>query len=118
MIKKLFVTAILLGFLYTARASHLVGGELSYRCLGGNNYEVTLKIYRDCINGQAPFDNEAAVFIYDASGAHIQTLLLPFPGSTQVPSTINNPCFTPPANVCVEEAVDQQTVNLSVSSGG
>ncbi len=29
-------------------ASHIMAGDLTYRCLGGNQYEVTLKAYRDC----------------------------------------------------------------------
>jgi len=31
-----------------ARATHGVGAELTYRCMGGNLYEFTLKYYRDC----------------------------------------------------------------------
>ncbi|MBN4072092.1 gliding motility-associated C-terminal domain-containing protein [Flavobacteriales bacterium AH-315-E23] len=31
-----------------ARASHGVGSELTYECLGGNNYEFSLYFYRDC----------------------------------------------------------------------
>ena len=29
-------------------ASHLVGGTMTYECLGGDNYEITLTLYRDC----------------------------------------------------------------------
>jgi hypothetical protein len=29
-------------------ATHLMGGDLSYECLGNNQYRVTLKVYRDC----------------------------------------------------------------------
>ncbi|GAB3828862.1 gliding motility-associated C-terminal domain-containing protein [Hymenobacter jeollabukensis] len=37
-----------------ARASHLQGGELRYRPLGGNLYEVTLRMYRDCSGINVP----------------------------------------------------------------
>ncbi len=30
------------------RASHMMGGDMSYRCLGGGKYKITAKIYRDC----------------------------------------------------------------------
>lgn len=44
----LFLTLSMLGF--SAKAVHLVpmGGDISYQYLGGDNYEVTLKFYRDC----------------------------------------------------------------------
>ncbi|HRH67243.1 MAG TPA: hypothetical protein PLU53_13150, partial [Bacteroidia bacterium] len=34
-------------------ASHSMGADLTYRCLGGNNYEITLSFYRDCVGVQA-----------------------------------------------------------------
>ncbi len=37
-----------------ARATHAVGGELTYTCLGSNQYKVTLKFYRDCNGVAAP----------------------------------------------------------------
>lgn len=32
----------------SARAAHYAGGAITYTCLGGNNYEVTLNLFRDC----------------------------------------------------------------------
>ena len=29
-------------------ASHMMGMDLTYVCLGGNNYEFTINLYRDC----------------------------------------------------------------------
>ncbi len=49
--KTSLILFILLSFAgFTAKAVHLVpmGGDLSYRYLGGNDYEVTLRFYRDC----------------------------------------------------------------------
>ena len=37
-----------------AKASHAMGADLSYKCLGGNTYEITLKFYRDCAGVSAP----------------------------------------------------------------
>ncbi len=33
----------------SAFATHAMGSDLTYRCLGGNTYEITLTIYRDCV---------------------------------------------------------------------
>ena len=43
----------------TAKATHIVGGELRYKCVGLTWYEITLVIRRDCVNGQEEFDDPA-----------------------------------------------------------
>ncbi len=35
-------------------ATHYAGGQLTYECLGGNQYRVTLKYYRDCSGTTMP----------------------------------------------------------------
>ena len=42
-----FATISLLG-IRTAEATHAMGSDLRYECLGGNTYRITLTIYRDC----------------------------------------------------------------------
>lgn len=37
-----------------AHATHALGGELSYECLGNNQYRITLNFYRDCNGVAAP----------------------------------------------------------------
>ncbi len=51
-IKSLRMGVLLMGicllFVGKANASHLVGGEISYQWVSGNDYLVTLALYRDC----------------------------------------------------------------------
>jgi len=102
-----------------AYATHIVGGELYYDCLGGNQYRLTLKIYRDCgPNSQAPFDDPANISVFGPDNSLLLNLSLPFPGSSNVPFVATNPCFQAPPNVCVEEAIYQTTVTLPVSPNG
>ena len=35
-------------------ASHMMGADLTYQCLGGLNYKLTLRFYRDCAGASAP----------------------------------------------------------------
>lgn len=35
-------------------ASHIAAADINYKCLGGNQYEITLKLYRDCSGINAP----------------------------------------------------------------
>lgn len=101
-----------------AYASHIVGGEIYYECQGNDDYLVTLKVYRDCYNGQAPFDNPANIFIYNGSGSLVNVLPVPFPGSDTLPNDANNPCLIVPPNICVEEAIYTYNVNLPANSNG
>jgi hypothetical protein len=48
--KKLFLLVLLAGLIspLTTKATHLMGVDITYVCLGGNTYEFTLTAYRDC----------------------------------------------------------------------
>lgn len=122
MLLRITIAALLwaLAF-FPAQAAHLVGGDMSYECLGNNNYEITLKVYRDCYSfgpNVADFDSPAYITIYDANGFEINTEAIYYESRTNIPPVTNNPCVTPPSNVCVEEAVYRFIVNLPPSSGG
>ncbi len=74
MIRWAFILGgLLLLFSQEARATHIVGGNLTYRCIGqdmfGNNrYEIRLTVRRDCLLGapDAQFDDPASVGFFDA----------------------------------------------------
>ncbi|MDQ3191467.1 MAG: hypothetical protein M3Q58_07735, partial [Bacteroidota bacterium] len=44
----LFVFISLTFFSYQVKATHISGGEITYTCLGPNQFEVTLTLFRDC----------------------------------------------------------------------
>jgi len=51
------------------QAMHIIGGEITYECLGEitpgvNRFRFTMKIYRDCNGGGADFDKPAQMAIY------------------------------------------------------
>ena len=52
-----------------AKATHIVGGNLTYRCLGNNLYEIRLSLRRDCLLGadDAQFDDPASIGFFDAT---------------------------------------------------
>lgn len=101
-------------------ATHIIGGELIYDCLGANTYRLTLKIYRDCSPGTTGYDNPAYISIWDgnASPSFIDTVAIPFPGAVQLNFVTNDPCFVPPVGICVEEAIYTTIVTLPVSPSG
>lgn len=50
----LLLTFFLVGMGQVAHATHAVGADLTYTCVGNNTYEVTLRFYRDCGGVAAP----------------------------------------------------------------
>ena len=49
-------------------ATHLIGGEITYSCLGDNQYEIQVVIYRDCgptNSNNTGFDNGGIISIYN-----------------------------------------------------
>lgn len=122
--KKIYFILFLLSFLKgQVFAKHIVGGEIIYDYLGGSNYQVTLKVYRDCFSDGAPFDGlgntpAAILTVYDADSNLVNTFNLGAPIITNIPPTLNNPCIEVPTNVCVEEGVYTTIINLPPKTGG
>ena len=107
------------GFGNSVKAAHLVGGEISYICLGGNDYRIKLRVYRDCGSGGAQFDNQAAIAIYDSVGNLVLNLLVPKGPTINVPAdSTGNPCVSAPPGLCTEYAEYVDTVNLPATKGG
>ncbi|MDX1348605.1 MAG: PKD domain-containing protein [Putridiphycobacter sp.] len=114
----LFISLTLLSYFFSY-ASHIVGGEMFYDCLGGNQYRVTVKLYRDCNSTGAQFDPQLPVTVFDGNDNQIDNFTIPFPGSTNLQVNFNNnPCITIPSNICIEEAIYEKIVTLPSSNTG
>ena len=108
-----------------AGATHLVGGEIYYTHLGGSEYLVTLKVYRDC--GPANtlgtgFDDQVYIGMWDGSGTigfnDVLTIPLTQSNVSSVPVVLGNPCGTPPPDLCIEQAIYSTTVTLPANAYG
>lgn len=108
------------------KATHIVGGEITYRCLASWTFEVTLTIRRDCEFGssEAQFDDPASVGIYDSSGELLWWLGQG--GQLSIPfnqdDTLNNE-FVPGCDflgegVCVHTSTYVDTITLPFRPGG
>lgn len=88
------------------KGAHIVGGEMTYECVGTGQYVVTMSVYRDCFSGGALFDNPARISIFRVNNATGQTTLLDTLAVTRGQivrlDDIVNPCLTIPPNICVE----------------
>ena len=102
-------------------ATHIIGGSIRYRCLGNNNYEITLRVYRDCFYGasDAEFDDPASVGVFDGSTNELLLdLRIPFVEDDTLDSFLFDPCFVVPPTVCVHTTEYKDTVQLMPRTGG
>jgi gliding motility-associated-like protein len=117
----LFVLGLLLAPLHSF-ASHLVGGELTYKYIGNSTYRITLYIYQDCNGGldQAiAEDNPAFLGIYynDGSGQNYKRETING-NSIDVPANFSNSCVTNAPNVCLKRMAFQTDQVLPPSPRG
>ncbi len=121
------MTRIVVTFLFflsplSLLATHIVGAELFYACTNSttHTYELTLKMYRDCDNGQAAFDNPIVLFVFDgANDSLVQTINIPKPFLTpEIRPTNWDSCVGRPYDICVEEGVYRTTITLLPRPGG
>lgn len=115
---KLFLMVVMVvTIMLPCRATHLVGGELIYTYLGNNNYQLKLKVWRDC-NSSTGFDDPAIVSAYDNTSLLRYTFSMSNPVTSFVVPVVTNPCLVWPPGVCVEQAIYTMTVNLPPIPGG
>ncbi|HND86894.1 MAG TPA: hypothetical protein PK971_01125, partial [Saprospiraceae bacterium] len=113
---------MLLGTASRLCATHIVGGEMTYRHLGGDTYEVTLTVYRDCYNGVPWFDDIGHIGVYDVHWNLVGSLLPKhIKGLTPVDTlgiSLPDSCYIAPPDVCVNWSAYKDTINLPFRAGG
>jgi gliding motility-associated-like protein len=102
-----------------SHATHIVGGEVGYRWLSGDRYEIIVRLYRDCINGaaNAPFDNPASVGIFDRAGLLVQDVRIAATRDTFLSNNLDA-CIQATSEVCVHTMTYRAEVNLPFRVGG
>ncbi|MFK7980790.1 MAG: PKD domain-containing protein [Saprospiraceae bacterium] len=110
---RFFGIVLALLFSYQLSASHIIGGEVTYECLGNGQYLVEFHLYRDC-SGNVGFDNLGILtyFICDANGTCADNktqadgnVLRVAPREIRPVSPPDLECLLAPVDACVEEAI-------------
>lgn len=121
----LFLCIAFFGFNTSISATHVIGGELKYRHLQGDQYEIILTFRRDCLLGapNAGFDNPANVWIFNGSG-NLQTQLgangrlkMNFNAADTLNNVIMSDCGFEGSQVCVHETIYKEIVRLPHNPG-
>ncbi len=114
----ILLLSILLACTMPAHATHIVGGELNYRCLGNNQYEISLTVYRDCFNGVPYFDNPAVIGIFDNNNVLVDTIRMPVTNDDTLVVNLNDPCLVVPPNICYHKTTYRAIRTLPFLQGG
>ncbi|MEM7102067.1 MAG: T9SS type A sorting domain-containing protein [Bacteroidota bacterium] len=112
---KAFLLLISLFVFTPINAAHITGGTIGYECIGNGIFKFTMKIYRDCAGTGSPFDNPAAISIYDDQVDLIYNLDVPL-GTVEVLTENAEECYGTSSDFCLEEGIYTFQVNLSLLS--
>lgn len=105
------------------KAAHIIGGEMTYACLGNSTYRITIKLYRDAAGGGADFDGaannmdipSASITIFRGA-SFLETKNVSSPSIQSVPLNVNNPCLIVPPGISVQEGIYTFDVQLPNSN--
>lgn len=121
---SMILILIFLGISDHLRATHIIGGDISYRCLGNNQYEITMTVRRDCINGQPPFDDPAYLGVFDSKGirqinvANNGRLDMLYRADDTLNEVAFKNCGIVGGDVCVHTTTYKDTLELPFLAGG
>lgn len=103
-----------------AKATHIVGGDLNYKHIANDSFEITLILYVDCFFGNPAAissDATAMVGVFTPSGVQVKTMLEPRSLPVRI-NSVNLDCVVPPANACVDQYIYKYYTTLPFLSGG
>lgn len=107
----------IIGNPFHSSASHIVGGEIYYDSLGNNKYKVTIEIYRDCTS-LTDYDQPLNYTVFYANGTIWSQFSIQIQSRDTLPIVYNDPCVTPPDDICIERAIYVDTIILPFDTDG
>ncbi len=133
MIRRLLIVLFWLvaGDIVPATASHIVGGEMMYECLGPagpglTRYRIWLNIYQDCLGGHQDAigsDNPAVFAIFDGNGRRVPVGggmydLVDSLADVAIPPNFHNQCVNNPPSVCLRRVTFERIYDLPDNTSG
>ena len=122
-LKLLFVLLFtIIGSPILSFASHMIGGQVSYTCLGNNRFRFTITIYQDCLDGQATAidqDNPLQYAIFENSSYDMVTEYSSVANNISfVSPEFSNDCITNFPNTCLRKQVHIFEETLQPNAAG
>lgn len=103
-------------------ASHMIGGDVTYKCLGGNNFEITITLFQDCLYGEPGAlaqDNPAYYSIFRVGNNQLVVADSTSAISTEIVNpNFSNACINNYPNTCMRKQVFRFVENLPPTTTG
>src|SRR5690606_4690459 len=112
---RLALLAAFLLFSPAAFAGDVVGGEITYECLGNDQYRLRAVYYWSCSGAGLP--TSAAIDVYDANRVRVQNPSLPLVNTTRLDGVAPSPCTIVP-EACLMVGEYEGVVTLPPRPGG
>lgn len=116
-----FFSLILL-FQINLQAAHIIGGTMSYECLGNGDYKFTMEIYRDCQAGGSGFDSSPSGAVIGSATVYSGDLTAPYllfdleaPIIEEIDPSASHPGILFPPEICIEKGTYVFELNLPLS---
>lgn len=118
LLKSLLIIGLFFALTFQAQATHIVGGSLSYRCLGNSFYELNLTVYTDCALGQADYDKPAWIGVFNTTtGMITDTIFMEFSNKIDTLEQ-TDPCFISLPDICYRVSTYRKIVSLPYLEDG
>lgn len=120
---KIIAAFVVIFSIQMGRATHIVGGEMTYQYKGNNQYTIRLDLYIDCINGSIEAIRSDAQAIFGVFNGNSRRILSGYPisvnrsGPQRVQKTNYN-CLKITPNACVDHYWYERTLTLPPTAGG
>ena len=116
-LKKIAILTALFQLPLLSNATHIAGGDLDIQWISGNNFKVTLKLFRDCANGGSQFDPSVDMAVYEnGTNNYITSFTMNLTSSKSL--ILGDTCYAPPSSVCMEEGKYELAISLSNNTNG
>ncbi|CAA6827821.1 MAG: Unknown protein, partial [uncultured Aureispira sp.] len=103
--------------LHSLFATHIIGGEINYQCLGNNRYEISFQLFRDCDTGIPLFENPAIIYILGANGQELDTISMNLRNDDTL-TFASSACSVIPPNACIHTTTYREVRTLPFRAGG
>lgn len=121
--KRFIIVLFLLCLVKFTQASHIYGGDINYKNIAGNTYEISLILYGDCSGGSYPnlFTSSPVIEIYN-NGSFFQNLSLTISGNPGLevtpicPAQANNTSCQGGSQPGVAQFIFKKQVTLNAQS--
>lgn len=122
-IRYALILLFISGFCASSQASHMIGGDITYKCLGNNVFQITLTLYQDCLNGDPQViaaDNPAEYAIYKMTATpQLYTSGNVLANNTDlIPTGFSNECINNYPNTCLRRQIFIFNVSLAPDTFG